>query len=91
MGVPPFWAAGVVAQAIKAFRPRRPELRLQVFDSDSATTLPKVESGELDMALGFFFKHVPGIRRLHCFVFLSWRLEQIQRVIPRRVALRGRR
>ena len=69
VGVPPFWAAGVVAQAIKAFRPRRPELRLQVFDSDSATTLPKVESGELDMALGFFFKHVPGIRRTPLFRF----------------------
>lgn len=63
LGAPPLWAAGGVAQAIKAFRPRRPELRLQVFAGDSATILLKVESGELDMGLGFFFKHVPGIRQ----------------------------
>ena len=69
VGAPPFWAAGGVAQAIKAFRPRRPELRLQVFDGDSATTLQKVESGELDMGLGFFFKNVPGIRRTSLFRF----------------------
>ena len=69
VGAPPFWAAGGVAQAIKAFRPRRPELRLQVFDGDSATTLQKVESGDLDMGLGFFFKHVPGIRRTPLFRF----------------------
>ena len=68
MGAPPLWAAGV-AQAIKAFRPRRPELRLQVFDGDSGTILGKVESGELDMGLGFFFKHVPGIRRIPLFRF----------------------
>jgi LysR family transcriptional regulator, carnitine catabolism transcriptional activator len=68
VGAPPLWAAGV-AQAIKAFRPRRPELRLQVFDGDSGTILGKVESGELDMGLGFFFKHVPGIRRIPLFRF----------------------
>src|SRR5215472_34341 len=69
VGAPPFWAAGGVGQAIKAFRLRRPQLRLQIFDSDSATTLEKVESGELDMGLGFFFKHVPGIRRTVLFRF----------------------
>ncbi|HEV2420840.1 MAG TPA: LysR family transcriptional regulator [Candidatus Acidoferrales bacterium] len=69
VGAPPFWAAGGVAQAIKAFRPCRPELLLQVFDGDAATILGKVESGELDMGLGFFFKHVPGIRRILLFRF----------------------
>jgi LysR family transcriptional regulator, carnitine catabolism transcriptional activator len=69
VGAAPLWAAGGVAQAIKAFRPRRPELRLQVFDGDTATTLGKVESGELDIGLGFFFKHVPGIRRIPLFRF----------------------
>lgn len=63
LGAPPLWAAGGVARAIKAFRSRRPELRLQVFEGDSATILAKVESGALDMGLGFFFKHVPGIRQ----------------------------
>ena len=60
---------GCVASAIKEFRPRRPKLRFQVFDGDSATTLGKVESGELDMGLGFYFKHIPGIRRIPLFRF----------------------
>ena len=90
VGAPPFWAAGGVAQAIKAFRRRRPELRLQVFDGDSATTLQKVESGELDMGLGFFFKHVPGIRRAPLFRFSLMAIEQIQSVIRRLATLRGR-
>jgi LysR family carnitine catabolism transcriptional activator len=68
VGAAPLWAAGGVAQAIKAFRPRRPELRLQVFDGDTATTLRKVESGELDIGL-VFFKHVPGIRQIPLFRF----------------------
>jgi LysR family transcriptional regulator, carnitine catabolism transcriptional activator len=69
VGAPPFYAQGGLAPAIKAFRTRRPELRFQVFDGDGATTLRKVESGELDMGLGFFFKHVPGIRRTLLFRF----------------------
>jgi len=69
VGAPPFYAEGGLAPAIKAFRTRRPELRFQVFDGDSGTTLRKVESGELDMGLGFFFKHVPGIRRTLLFRF----------------------
>ena len=69
VGAPPFYAEGGLAPAIKAFRARRPELRFQVFDGDGATTLRKVESGELDMGLGFFFKHVPGIRRTLLFRF----------------------
>jgi LysR family transcriptional regulator, carnitine catabolism transcriptional activator len=69
VGAPPFYAEGGLAPAIKAFRTRRPELRFQVFDGDSATTLRKVESGELDIGLGFFFKHVPGIRRTVLFRF----------------------
>jgi len=84
VGAAPLWAAGGVAQAIKAFHPRRPELRLQVFDGDSGTTLRKVESGELDIGLGFFFKHVPGIRRIPLFRFSL----MVIRPNPRRVASR---
>jgi DNA-binding transcriptional LysR family regulator len=69
VGAPPLLAAGGLAQAIKAFRTRRPELRFQVFDGDSATTMRKVESGELDMGVGFFFRHMPGIRRSPLFRF----------------------
>jgi LysR family transcriptional regulator, carnitine catabolism transcriptional activator len=63
-GAPPSWSAGALAQAIKEFRVRHPGLRLRVFDADTATTTQKVEAGELDMGLGFFFKHLPGIRRI---------------------------
>jgi LysR family carnitine catabolism transcriptional activator len=84
VGAAPLWAAGGVAQAIKAFHPRRPELRLQVFDGDSGSTLRKVESGELDIGLGFFFKHVPGIRRIPLFRFSL----MVIRPNPRRVASR---
>jgi LysR family carnitine catabolism transcriptional activator len=67
LGAPPFWASGLVAQALTKFRKLRPEFRLRVFDGDSGTTLKKVESGELDMGLGFFFRHLPGIRRTLLF------------------------
>jgi DNA-binding transcriptional LysR family regulator len=68
-GAPPSWSAGALAQAIKEFRVRHPGLRLRVFDADTATTTQKVEAGELDMGLGFFFKHLPGIRRTPLFRF----------------------
>jgi LysR family carnitine catabolism transcriptional activator len=68
-GAPPSWSAGALAQAIKEFRRRHPDLRLRVFDADTATTTQKVEAGELDMGLGFFFKHLPGIRRIPLFRF----------------------
>jgi LysR family carnitine catabolism transcriptional activator len=68
-GAPPSWSAGALAQAIKEFRARHPGLRLRVFDADTATTTQKVEAGELDMGLGFFFKHLPGIRRIPLFQF----------------------
>ena len=35
----------------------------------AATIMEKVESGELDIGLGFFFKHMPGIRRKPLFRF----------------------
>jgi LysR family transcriptional regulator, carnitine catabolism transcriptional activator len=70
VGAPPFWAAaGGFAHAIKTFRARRPELQLQVFDGTAATILEKVESGELDIGLGFFFRHMQGIRRTPLFRF----------------------
>jgi LysR family transcriptional regulator, carnitine catabolism transcriptional activator len=69
VGAPPLWAAGGVAQAIKAFRRHRPNIQFQMFDGDSATILQKVELGELDLGLGFFFKHVPGVRRTAFFRF----------------------
>ncbi len=69
LGAPTFWTASVLAQAIKEFRSRRPDFRFQIFDGDTATIMPKVESGTLDMGLGFFFKHLPGVRQVPLFRF----------------------
>jgi DNA-binding transcriptional LysR family regulator len=68
-GAPPSWSSGVIAQVIKEFRLRHPDLRLRLVDVDAATIQQKVEAGELDMGLGFFFKHLPGIRRIPLFRF----------------------
>lgn len=69
LGAPTFWTASVLAQAIKEFRSRRPAFRIQIFDGDTATIMPKVESGALDIGLGFFFKNLPGIRQTPLFRF----------------------
>jgi DNA-binding transcriptional LysR family regulator len=69
LGTPTFWAATVLAQAIKEFRSQQPRFRFQLFDGDTATIMPKVDSGELDMGLGFFFKHITGIRQTPLFRF----------------------
>ena len=68
-GAPPSWSSGVLAHAIKEFRSRHPALRLHLVDVDAATIQQMVEAGELDMGLGFFFKHLPGIRRISLFRF----------------------
>ena len=68
-GAPPSWSSGVLAQAIKEFRSRHPALRLHLVDVDAATIQQMVEAGDLDMGLGFFFKHLPGIRRIPLFRF----------------------
>jgi LysR family transcriptional regulator, carnitine catabolism transcriptional activator len=69
IGAPPLLMASIVAPAIKEFRSNRPELHFQLFDGDTSTTMKKVESGELDMGLGVFFKHLPTVRRTPLFRF----------------------
>ena len=69
LGAPPLWAASVLPQAIKEFRSRHPDLRVQLFDGDTTTVMQKVEAGTLDVGLGIFFKHLPGIRRIPLFRF----------------------
>lgn len=63
IGAPPLLMASVLASAIKEFRSHRPGLRFQLFDGATSTIMQKVESGELDLGVGFFFKHLPGVRR----------------------------
>jgi len=96
LGTPPTLAAAMLAPAIKEFRPRHPELRFQVFDGDSGTTMQKVESGALDMGLGYFFRHSPGIRRIPLFRFSLMVIRGKGDPAPRRAttawsALRGER
>jgi LysR family carnitine catabolism transcriptional activator len=69
LGAPPLLMASVLAKAIEEFRSHRPELRFQLFDGDTLSVMQKVESGALDMGLGVFFKHLPGIRRIPLFRF----------------------
>jgi LysR family carnitine catabolism transcriptional activator len=69
LGAPPLIAQKMLAPAIKEFRSIRPEFRFQLFDGDSTATMQKVEAGELDMGLGVFFKHMPGVRRTPLFRF----------------------
>jgi DNA-binding transcriptional LysR family regulator len=67
IGAPPLLMASILAPAIKEFRPIRPELRFQLFDGATPIIMQKVESGELDMGLGVFFKHLAGVRRTPLF------------------------
>jgi len=69
IGAPPLVAAALLAPAIKKFRARDPEAQFRIFDTDSATTIQKIESGELDLGVGVFFNHLPGIRRSLLFRF----------------------
>jgi len=69
VGAPPLLMASVLAPAIREFRSHRPELRFQLFDSDSASVMQRVQSGALDMGMGVFFKHLPGVRRVPLFRF----------------------
>lgn len=69
IGAPPLLMASILARAIKEFRSHRPELRFQLFDEATSTIIQKVESGELDMGLGLFLKHLPGVRRTPLFRF----------------------
>jgi LysR family transcriptional regulator, carnitine catabolism transcriptional activator len=61
--------ATVMAPAIKEFRLHRPHLRFRLFDSDSNSVMQKVQSGALDMGVGVFLKHLPGVRRVPLFRF----------------------
>jgi len=69
IGAPPLLMASILAPVIREFRSHRPELRFQLFDGATSTIMEKVESGELDMGLGVFFKHLAGVRRTPLFRF----------------------
>jgi DNA-binding transcriptional LysR family regulator len=69
VGAPPLLMTSVLAPAIKEFQSHHADLRFQLFDSDTANVMERVRSGALDMGMGVFFKHLPGIRRTPLFRF----------------------
>ncbi len=69
IGALPLVAQKMLAPAIQEFRLSRPGFRFQLFDGDSTAIMQKVDAGELDMGMGVFFKHMPGVRRVPLFRF----------------------
>jgi LysR family transcriptional regulator, carnitine catabolism transcriptional activator len=86
LGTPMFWASSVFAQAIKEFRSRQPDFRFEMFDADTAAIMQRVEAGTLDMGLGFFFKHLTGIRQTPLFRFSLMVIRADDAPKPRRAA-----
>ena len=78
----------MLAPAIKDFRSTRPDFRFQLFDGDSTAIMQKVEAGELDMALGVFFKHMPGVRRIPLFRFFLTVIQADDGSEPSRATIR---
>jgi LysR family carnitine catabolism transcriptional activator len=89
------FAANILPQAIKEFRNQRPDVRIQLFDADPATSMQRVKAGSLDMALGFY-ERSPGIRRIPFFRFSLMVVRPDTNGAPRRAsttwsALKGER
>ena len=69
LGAPPLLMASVLVPAIKEFRSHRQDVRFQLLDTDIPTIMQKVQSGALDIGMGLFFKHLPGLRRIPLYRF----------------------
>jgi LysR family transcriptional regulator, carnitine catabolism transcriptional activator len=69
VGAAPMLAATVLAQAIKEFRSHRPDFQFRLFDGLTSIVMQQVEAGTLDMGLGVFLKHLPGVRRTRLLSF----------------------
>ena len=68
LGTTPLVAANILPSAMREFRRRRPDVRIQLLDADLPTLIQMVEAGKLDMSLGIF-KAMPDIRREPFFRF----------------------
>ena len=69
LGAPPLLMASVLVPAIKEFRSQRQDVRFQLLDTDIPNVMQKVQSGALDIGMGLFFKHLPGVRRVPLYRF----------------------
>ena len=61
-------AANILPGAIREFRSRRPDVRIQLFDADMGTIVQRIKTGVLDIAFGFI-ENTPGIARTRFFRF----------------------
>jgi LysR family carnitine catabolism transcriptional activator len=68
IGAAPLIAANLLPPAIKAFRARRPDVRVQTFDGDSMTVTRRVQAGDVDLAIGAF-SPASGVERVPLFRF----------------------
>nr|WP_315593828.1 LysR family transcriptional regulator [uncultured Cupriavidus sp.] len=59
----PLIAASVLPKWLQDFRETQPSIRVQVADLDRRQILLGIESGEIDLGLGAFFKPAVGIER----------------------------
>jgi LysR family transcriptional regulator, carnitine catabolism transcriptional activator len=69
LGATPEVAADILPQAIREFRGRQPEMRIQLFEGDPPTIMERVQAGNLDMGLGAFIRPPTGTRRTPFFRF----------------------
>jgi DNA-binding transcriptional LysR family regulator len=88
-------AANIFPTAIREFRSRRPDVRIQLFDADSTSVVARIQAGDLDIGFGFF-KGAPGIVRTRFFRFPLMVIHPENATSPRRSsmtwsALRGER
>jgi DNA-binding transcriptional LysR family regulator len=88
-------AANILPGAIKEFRSRRPDVRIQLFDAGAASIVERIQAGSLDIGFGFF-KSAPGISRTRFFRFPLMVIHPESGTAPRRSsmtwsALRGER
>lgn len=79
-------AAYILPQAIKEFRSRRPELRINVVDDDPVGTLQKVRAGALDMGIGSFTRPAAGVRHTLFFRFALMVIRPEVESAPRRAS-----
>ncbi len=57
----PSASATLLTEAVSVFHRRHPKVRLSVADAEPEESLPRLRSGELDLALSFDYASVPGV------------------------------
>jgi LysR family transcriptional regulator, carnitine catabolism transcriptional activator len=79
-------AANIFPAAIREFRSRRSDVRIQLFDADATSIVERVQAGGLDIGFGFF-KSVPGISRTRFFRFPLMVIHPESGTSPRRSSM----